>query len=80
MKQIDARPGEFVEVPRGPLDKPSRLYWGMALCVVLGANAIAAMIMSGMHWGLAICTPVPFVLLGIAIAGRWPAALFRRDR
>lgn len=70
--------GDFIDVPRGPLDRPKALYWGM---VVFGVGAVVGALAAnliGTWWSAFL--PIPMAtLFGVALAGRFPASFFRRD-
>ena len=79
MNPIELPPGDYVEVPKGPLDKPRILYAGMFLfgfMAVLGVvwGWAQQSLLFGMIGLLFAC------LFGVALAGRFPALFFRRDR
>ena len=79
MRQIDLPPGDYVEVPNRPLDKPSRLLVAMAFWGGMSiVGAVAAWMLGGL-W--AAFLPIPFAFwLGVAATGRFPAFFYRRDR
>lgn len=77
--ELDRQRGDFIEVPKGPLDRPAALQWGM---LVFGVGAIVgalAAYLIGTWWSAFL--PIPMaILFGVGLAGRFPAAFFRRDR
>lgn len=77
---LDRSAGEFLEVPRGPLDRPRVLYAGLAVSGVLMLVDVIMMVSYGAPWILAVCGLVPAIVFGGCLVGRFPAYFFRRDR
>lgn len=77
--ELSRERGEWVELPKGPLDKPRTLWLGMALCGGLTAMAVTLCFITGKAW---FCLPVAIFAFmgGVAFVGRFPALFFRRDR
>lgn len=79
MPQIDMKPGDYVEVPKGPLDRPARLYWLMALFGLLAVGAVYTA-WDRQSWLFGVISLLFACLFGVTLAGRFPALFFRRDR
>ncbi|WP_423066161.1 hypothetical protein [Devosia sp. CN2-171] len=71
--------GDWVEVPKGPLDKPRTLW---LLMVLFGGMTLLCVVMAyitGNPMFALLTAPFAF-LAGVAFVGRFPAMFFRRDR
>lgn len=77
--ELSRERGEWVEVPKGPLDRPRTLWFAMAVWGGLTALAIVMGFITEKAW-----FALPAVLFafmgGVAFAGRFPALFFHRDR
>ena len=77
--ELSRERGEWVELPKGPLDKPRTLWFGM---ILFGAMTVLSVVMAhitGRPLFAATAVP-PAFLFGVAFVGRFPQAFFRRDR
>jgi hypothetical protein len=77
--ELSRERGEWVEAPRGPLDKPRTLWFAMAVWGGLTTLAIVMGFITGKAW-FGIPSALFAFMGGTAFAGRFPALFFRRDR
>lgn len=77
--ELSRERGDWIEHPRGPLDKPKTLWFVMALSGGLALLSIVLCFISGKP-GYSVLVAIFTFLTGGAFAGRFPALFFRGNR
>jgi len=77
--ELSRERGEWIELPKGPLDRPRTLWLLMALFGGMTGLTIIMGFVSPSPW-FAVATAIFAFLTGVAFVGRFPALFFRRDR